>query len=114
MSNVVAINKEKTVKKARGRKFSMYVEDSKSRYLFTGVDERGKTAYFFKVQMTGLQERIFGPYGSRAMAVACFDTVLSSALESFCEVAENSRRDHCNNGMEHIALPQTLTPVATR
>ena len=47
------------------------------------------------------------------MAVTCFDTVLQGALESFCNV-QNAGRDKSNNGMEHIAVPENLTPVPMR
>jgi hypothetical protein len=113
MGNVVAIEPEKPAKKAHSRKFSYYLEDPKAQYLLTGTDERGKTVYFFKMHITGLKDRIFGPYDHRSMAVECFDTVLECALESFCE-AQNSGRHKGNNGMEHIALPADLTPVPAR
>lgn len=86
MGNVVAIEQEWPAKKSGNRKFSHYLESSKTKYLFTGMDNEGKPAYFFKMHITGLQDRIFGPYDSRSMAVECFDTVRIAALESFCDV----------------------------
>jgi len=76
MGNVIAIEEEKPAKKTPARKYSLYAEDPKTQYLLMGVDEQGKTAYFFKMQISGLRDRIFGPYGSRSMAFECFDTVL--------------------------------------
>ncbi|MEO8048665.1 MAG: hypothetical protein ABI684_15375 [Nitrospirota bacterium] len=112
MGNVVAIEQDKPSKKAWNRKFSLYLENAESDYLLTGTDQRGKTGYFFKMNITGLQERIFGPYDSRSMAVECFDRVLEAALEAFCVVQGEGRM--ATSGMEHIALPTNLTPVSTR
>ncbi|MEO7859853.1 MAG: hypothetical protein ABIU05_05320 [Nitrospirales bacterium] len=91
MGNVVAIEQEKPVKKARARKYSLFAEDQKAHYLLRGVDEQGKAVYFFKVQITGLRDRIFGPYDSRSKAIVCFDVVLDAALESFCDAETNGR-----------------------
>jgi len=101
------------VKQGPNRKFSYYSEDPQAQYLLRGADERGKTVYFFKMKMTGLHGRIFGPYDSRSMAVNCFDTVLQGTLESFCNV-QNTGQGKGNNGMEHIAVPENLTPVPVR
>ena len=62
--------------KPRAGQFSYYLENPKTEYLFTGTDERGKTVYFFKMNITGLYDRVFGPYDTRAIAVDCFDNVL--------------------------------------
>lgn len=113
MGNVVAIQEEKPKKKSLSGKFSYYLEDPKAQYLLMGTDEHGKTVYFFKMRITGLQDRIFGPYASRSMAVECFDTVLIAALESFCNV-QPVGGNKANNGMEHIALPTALTPIPAR
>lgn len=110
MGNVVAIQEEKPAKKSGSRKFSYYSEDPNAQYLFTGTDEWGKTVYFFKMHVTGLQDRLFGPFDNRTMAVENFDVVLAGALQSFCEMDISGRRKG-NNGMEHIALPTNLTPV---
>lgn len=69
--------------------------------------------YFFKLNMTGLHDRMFGPYDSRSKAIDGFDTVLQGALGSFYNV-QNAGRDRGNNGMEHIALPKNLMPVPVR
>ena len=114
MGNVVAIQEQKPAKKSRSREFSYYSEDPNAQYLLTGTDEFGKTVYFFKISITGLQDRIFGPYNSRAKAVECFDNVLIGALESFCTCNTIERNDKSNHGMEHIALPTNLTPVPAR
>lgn len=113
MGNVLTITGEKPAKKHPTRKYSYYSEDPLAKYLLIGVNERGRTVYFFKMHITGLHERIFGPYDSRSVAVDCFDAVLQGALESFCDV-QNAGRDKGNNGMEHIALPKKLTPVPVR
>jgi len=113
MENVVAIQDEKPKKKSPSPNFSYYLENPTTQFLFTGTDEHGKTVYFFKMHITGLQDRIFGPYDSRSMAVECFDTVLIAALESFCN-DQNGGGNKANNGMEHIALPTDLTPIPAR
>ena len=114
MGNVVAIQEEQPNKKSRSPKFSYYLENPKTEYLFTGTDEHGKTVFFFKMHITGLYDRMFGPYASRAGAVECFDTVLAAALESFCNCHFHGNRSKSNSGMEHVALPENLTPIPTR
>jgi hypothetical protein len=99
-------------KKERARKFSQYTEDPKARYLFMAEDAQGKPMYYFKMQITGLKDRVFGPYTRRSMAIDGFDTVLGGALEAFCEVQNVGR--HRGDGMEHPALPNHLTPVPMR
>ena len=98
-----------TTKKARARKFSGYTEDPQARYLFMAEDAQGRRTYFFKMQITGLRDRMFGPYARRSMAIDGFDTVLVGALEAFCEVQNTGR--HRGDGVEHPALPDHLTPV---
>lgn len=112
-AKVLKMEGEAKAKKEPSRKFSYYSEDPKAQYLLMGADEQGRTVYFFKMNITGLHDRMFGPYDSRATAVICFDTVLQGALESFCNV-QNAGRDKSNNGMEHIALPANLKPVSMR
>ncbi len=114
MGNVVAIQEEKPKKKSRSGKFSYYLENPKTEYLFTGTDEQGRTVFFFRMHITGLYDRIFGPYVRRSMAVECFDNVLVAALESFCNCQAFGRTDKGNNGMEHIAIPTDITPVPAR
>jgi hypothetical protein len=99
-------------KQARARKFSGYTEDPQARYLFMAEDAHGKPRYFFKIQVTGLKDRMFGPYARRSMAIAGFDTVLGGALEAFCELQNSGR--HRGDGMEHPALPTNLKPVPMR
>ena len=41
MGNVVAIEQERPAKKSGTRKFSHYLESSKTKYLFTGTDNEG-------------------------------------------------------------------------
>jgi hypothetical protein len=99
-------------KKARGRNFSHYTEDPEARYLFMAEDAHGKPMYFFKMQITGLKDRTFGPYARRSMAIDHFDAVLGGALDAFCEVQNVGRRR--GDGMEHPALPPNLKPVPMR
>ena len=112
MGKVVAIEQEQPAKKVWNRKYSHYSENTKIQYLLTGTDNRGRKAYFFTMHITGLQDRIFGPYDSRSMAVECFDTVLEAALESFCEASGHGSM--ATSGTEHIALPADLTPLPAR
>ena len=114
MGNVVAIQEKKPKKASPSGKYSYYLENPKTEYLFTGTDEHGKTGYYFKMHVTGLQDRIFWPYNSRSMAIECFDNVLIAALESFCTCNTLERNDKSNSGMEHVALPTDLTPVPAR
>jgi hypothetical protein len=114
MGKVVAIQEEQSKKNSPSRKFSYYLENPKTDYLLTGTDERGKTVYFFKMHITGLYDRVFGPYASRAKAVECFDNVLMGALESFCTCNTLERNSKSNSGMEHVAVPTGLTPIPAR
>jgi len=115
-AKVLKMERGTTTKKAPSRKFSHYAEDPQAQFLLTGTDEQGKTVYFFKMNMTGLRDRVFGPYGSRAQAIDCFDTILLGALEGFCNAQNDGRATgHSgHNGMEHIAAPENLTPVPMR
>ena len=99
--------------KKPSRNVSYYSEDPNAQYLLRGADARGETVYFFKMNITGLHDRVFGPYESRSMAIDGYDTVLMGALDAFCNV-QNSARGKSNNGMEHIAVPEHLTPVPVR
>ena len=101
-----------TATKEPSRRFSYYSEDPEARYLFVAPDAHGQPMYFFKMQITGLKDRMFGPYARRSMAIDGFDTVLGGALESFCNV-QNVGRDR-GDGMEHPALPTNLKPVPMR
>lgn len=96
-------------KKARTWRFSQCAEDPTARYLFTAEDAHGKPMYYFKMQITGMKDRVFGPYARRSKAIEGFDLVLDSAYAAFCEV-QNIGRDG-GNGMEHPALPKYLKPV---
>ena len=88
--------------KEPSRKFSYYLEDPKAQYLLMGTDERGKTVYFFKMQIIGLKDRVFRPYARRSMAIDGFDTVLGGALESFCNV-QNVGRHRGRDGAPCVA-----------
>jgi hypothetical protein len=87
-------------KKEPSRKVSHYSEDPKARYLLMGTDAQGKPIYFFKMQITSLKDRLFGPYKSRSMAVTGFDTVLGAAREAFVDV-----QNLAGENVEHIAIP---------
>jgi hypothetical protein len=105
-------SKAQTVSKAKATRVdrSAYCEDPKAQYLFSGTDETGKKVYFFKMNITGLRNRIFGPYSTPSLAVKGFDTVLGEALQAFCEVT-NVHSGRSFEGMEHVALPNDLMPV---
>jgi len=111
-AKVLQMDEVTPAKKTPSRAMSCYAEDPHAQFLLTGTSLQGKTAYIFKVQITGLCDRIFGPYNTRSRAIECFDMVLSAALESFVDV-ENTHRTQ-TNGVEHIALPHDLTPVPMR
>lgn len=99
-------------KKERGRRVSHYAEDPRAQYLFMASNAHGKPMYYFKVQITGLKDRVFGPYARRSTAIEGFDMVLECACDAFCDVQNNGR---CGgNGMEHPALPEHLAPVSAR
>jgi hypothetical protein len=99
-------------KKERARRVSQYAEDPTAHYLLMAANAQGKPMYYFKVQITGLKDRVFGPYARRSMAIEGFDIVLGYASEAFCEVQNTGR---CGGkGMEHPALPTHLTPIPAR
>ena len=111
-AKVLQMDSGAKAKKKPSRKFSYYSEDPQARYLFMAEDAHGKPMYFFKIQITGLKDRMFGPYARRSMAIDGFDAVLGGALEAFCELQNVYR--HKGDGMEHPALPTNLTPVPMR
>ena len=111
-AKVLKMDSGTTAKKKPSRKFSFYSEDPKAQYLLMGADEKGRTVYFFKMNITGLTDRVFGPYARRSMAIDGFDSVLGGALEAFCELQNVYR--HKGDGMEHPALPTNLKPVPMR
>jgi hypothetical protein len=98
-------------KKERARRTSHYAEDPTAQYLLMAENAHGKPMYYFKVQITGFKDRVFGPYARRSKAIEGFDLVLESAYDAFCEVQNTGRRG--GDGMEHPALPD-LTPVSVR
>jgi hypothetical protein len=101
-----------TATKEPSRPLSHLTEDHQAQYLFMAEDAHGKPMYFFKVQITGLRDRVFGPYARRSIAIDGFDSVLGGALEAFCELQNTYRRR--GDGMEHPALPTNLKPVPVR
>lgn len=98
-------------KKERGRRISWRAEDRTARYLLMATNAQGKTSYYFKVQITGMRDRIFGPYAHRSMAIEGFDLVLDATYSVFCDVQNYGRNG--GDGMEHSALPR-LKPVSMR
>jgi hypothetical protein len=109
MGEVLAIAEATKKPKRYTCRFSAYSENPNAKYLLCGTDDQGKKVFFFRMNVTGLQDRVFGPYSSRSMAIQCFDLVLESVLTSFCEVQNVGRNKH--NGMEHVALPMDLAAV---
>jgi hypothetical protein len=95
--------------KTRARRVSHYAEDPTARYLLTAENAHGKPMYYFKMQITGMKDRVFGPYARRSMAIEGFDLVLGAAVDAFCEVQNTGRNG--GDGMEHPALPKYLKPV---
>lgn len=112
MGDVLTIQGAQPAKRAPARKYSFYSEDPRAQFLLVGTDERGKPVYFFQLDITGLRRRVFGPYATRSTAIQSFDWVLQQALGSFCDVQNGeSNKFKGNNGMEHVALPDDLTPA---
>ena len=99
-------------KQERVRRFSHHAEDPTAQCLFMAENAQGKPTYYFKIQITGMKDRVFGPYTRRSKAIEEFDLVLGFASEAFCEVQNTGREG--GNGMEHPALPTHLTPVPMR
>lgn len=93
-------------KKDPARTHSVYSEDPRAQFLRVGTDARGKHAYFFQMNITGLRPRVFGPYATRSAAIEGFDSMLIAALEAFCDVP--NREANALNSMEHIAPPDDL------
>ena len=108
-AKVLKMESGATAKKESSRKVSHYAEDPTARYLFTAENAQGKPMYYFKMQITGMRDRVFGPYARRSMAIEGFDLVLDYAYSAFCEVQNTGRRG--GDGMEHPALPKYLKPI---
>lgn len=92
------------------RRRSYYQEDLAAKYLLVRTDERGKAAYFFRVRITGLHGRVFGPFRRKIDAIQAFDFFLQKVLHAFCDFG-NEVEDHAGNGREHVALPDGLREV---
>jgi hypothetical protein len=109
MGEVLAIAEEMKQPKRSTCRCSAHSENPNAKYLLCGTDDQGKKVFFFRMNVTGLQDRVFGPYSSRSMAIHCFDLVLETVLTSFCEVQNVGRNKH--HGMEHVPLPTDLAAV---
>lgn len=101
------VAKNETKKPACASRESALAEDRQAEYLLSGEDERGRRVWFYRVQVTGLHTRVFGPFAQKADAIAAFDTFLSGVLEALCECL-NSINGRQNRGMEFIQLPAYL------
>ena len=104
----LAANETRSKKRKWKKAPPWYVEDRRAQYLFTGTDEFGEIVYYFKIQITGLRGRVFGPYVNASDAISAFDTILRGALEAFCEAQNESPG---SVGVEHIAFPEDLKPA---
>jgi hypothetical protein len=109
MGEVLKIAEDTKKPRRSVRRFSDYLENRKPQYLLCGTNEQGQQVFFFRMNVTGLHDRVFGPYTNRSMAIECFDVVLDAVLTSFCDVQNVGRSKH--NGIEHVALPEDLAPV---
>ena len=104
-SNVVTIPIEGKRKREAARKVSHFADDVKAEYLLSGTDGHGQAVYYFRMNVTGLRCRIFGPFDSRSKAIKCFDVVLDGIRESFVD-GENE-----GDGQVQFELPTDLKPV---
>ena len=111
---------EKILKLAEGQavtdpicRRSYYQEDLAAKYLMVRTDESGQAAYFFRMHITGLHARVFGPFRRKSDAIQAFDSVLQKVLQAFCDLG-NEVEDHAGNGREHVALPDGLREVKGR
>src|ERR1044071_1039854 len=102
MGKVLAIAEEQSQKEGRTeqpRTVSVHCELPKTKYLFRGTDAWGKKVWFYKMQITGLEDRIMGPFDSRSVAIKSFDHILDAAKEAFCDAL------WCGNARESRAVP---------
>ena len=83
-------------------------EDRCARFLLSGTDEVGKRVYFFQVHITGLRQRIFGPYDTRSTAIESYDFFLFAVKEAFCNVMNGDSNDANESADEYLSLPKDL------
>lgn len=89
---------------------SYYAEDRTARYLLAEKDEHGTAAYFIRIGVTGLRQRVFGPFRIKSDAVVAYDVLMSRIVEAFIDVANDLHVEgHSNVGLMMIEPPATLT-----
>ena len=83
------------------------VEDLQATYLLSAVNERGQRCWFYRVAITGLYTRMYGPFTRKSDAIEGFEQFLERALHVLCDCLNDATgADKC--GMEFIQAPQYL------
>jgi hypothetical protein len=60
------------------------LEDLSATYLLRAVNERGQRCWFYRVAITGLYTRLFGPFTRKSEAIEGFELFLNGALQALC------------------------------
>src|SRR6185295_1269589 len=94
--------------KSKRRTSSRYCEFPHARFLLSGTDEAGKRVYFFQVNITGLRQRVFGPYDTRSTAIESYDFFLFAVKEAFCNVMNGDSNNANESADEYLSLPKDL------
>lgn len=104
--------KQTDSKKRRAPRLSQYSEDQTDGYLLRGTDERGGSMYFFRVGVTGLNRRLFGPFRHKGHAIAAFDALLARVLQAMTDTENEDMEEALGNGGgQMIEVPGDLTVI---
>jgi hypothetical protein len=83
------------------------LEDLNATYLLSAMDERGRRCWFYRVAVTGLYPRIYGPFARKSDAIAGFELFLNGALEALCASLNDASAGE-NRGLQFIQLPDYM------
>lgn len=89
---------------------SLYAEHGTAPFLFTTPDQHGKPIYFVRIGVTGLRDRILGPFRCKSQAILAFDYFLNRCIEVLIDAGNEGMGD--SNGFVMIAPPENLTAVS--
>jgi hypothetical protein len=86
---------------------SQNLEDHRAKYLLSSVNDRGQRCWFYRVAITGLHTRIFGPFTRKSDAIAGFELFINGALEALCACLNDATAGE-NQVLQFIQPPHYL------
>jgi len=60
-------------------------------YLFSGTGAFGERVYYFSMKVTGMRDRLVGPYDSRSEAIKGIGLILDGVIDGFLECENDDR-----------------------